>query len=380
MDQNDIHIDKSLDKALDFLNDADSFSEEEFECLMKDDESLRDCKDLMDCRNAVAQEYTHAPDVAKEWERFNEHHKLRRPRYFLWGTLSGMVASILLFFLFSWFIKNRQNEGVTVFQANNMAQQVMLQTSSGTSIALNDQTKQRTVGAVGSQLTTNNDTLMLKYGAVRKVEFHTLTTPRGKDFKVVLADGTTVWLNAESRLTYPSRFTGKQRAVQLVGEAYFKVSKDKAHPFIVQTTGMQTRVLGTEFNIRNYSASDSHVTLIQGSVEVRGSKRGSFVRIKPGEDALLQPNGSFKVEEVDVDGYSYWKEGFFYFDNVPFVDVMQSLGRWYNVNVVFINKAAMNYHLHYLCDRKSGIDEAVKLLNKMSHISVKIENNTIYVQ
>lgn len=120
--------------------------------------------------------------------------------------------------------------------------------------------------------------------------------------------------------------------------------------------------------------------MIEGSVEVKSSKNHDFTRIKPGEDALVKSNGAIRVTDVDVDAITYWKDGFFYFDNVPFVDIMQSLGRWYNVNVVFKNEKVLNYRLRYLCDRKSGLEYALTLLNKMNNISVKLEGNTIIIQ
>jgi len=147
----------------------------------------------------------------------------------------------------------------------------------------------------------------------------------------------------------------------------------------VQTNNLKTRVLGTQFNVSNYSTTNSHVTLIEGSVEVSNSK-GRVTRIKPGEDAHLQQNGAFDVKEVDVDSYIYWKDGFFYFDNVSLVDIMQSLGRWYNVNIVFSNKAAMDYKMHYLCDRKGGIEHAITLLNRMKKVELKREGNTLYIR
>ena len=137
--------------------------------------------------------------------------------------------------------------------------------------------------------------------------------------------------------------------------------------------------MGTEFNVRNYSVTDSHVTLIEGSVEVCNNKGGDYIRITPGEDAHLQPDGAFALTEVDVDAYIYWKEGFFYFDNVSLLDIMQSLGRWYNVTILFENRAAMNYRMHFLTDRKAGLEHAVMLLNRMKKVKITLENGTLTV-
>ena len=144
---------------------------------------------------------------------------------------------------------------------------------------------------------------------------HVLTIPRGENFKVVLCDGTEVWLNANTNFVYPTAFIGNERIVSLEGEAYFKVAKDAKRPFIVKTRTVQTRVLGTEFNIRSYTPEDTHVVLINGKVEVSNTQGGAFTRLYPGEDAHLQPDGNFILTEVDLDSYVYWKDGYFYFDD-----------------------------------------------------------------
>lgn len=212
------------------------------------------------------------------------------------------------------------------------------------------------------------------------IEIHTLTTPRGQDYKVTLEDGTIVWLNSESSLQFPSSFTGKERIVRLRGEAYFEVAKDKEHPFIVQTENLQTKVLGTEFNFRSYPGKEAHVTLVEGSVEVSSNSGGRIpVKIKPGEDAFLSQNGNLNTQEVDVDPYIYWKDGYFYFDNVSLLEIMQTIGRWYNVNIVFNDKKAIDYKMRFLCERNSGLEHAITFMNRMKKVQITFTDNTLYV-
>ncbi|NLI36268.1 MAG: DUF4974 domain-containing protein [Bacteroidales bacterium] len=383
MDEKELKEDEALEQLLDILEDPSSITREELDGLSNNKEAIGMLKDITDCKDAVRQESAFlVPDVDTEWNRFYAKHSVHRfSNRFVWGGIIGMAASFLLIFLFSWFGKIYQKDGITVCTASHNAQQITLRTSTGQNISINNNLGAGTLKALGTTLSHRKDTLELKYAkTARKVEIHVLSTPRGQDFKLQLADGTIVWLNSETRIEYPTVFVGKERVVRLYGEAYFKVAHDKRHPFIVQAGNMQTRVLGTEFNICSYQGVDSHVTLIEGSVEVKSSKNRDFTRIKPGEDALVKSNGTIRVKDVDVDAITYWKDGFFYFDNVPFVDIMQSLGRWYNVNVVFKNEKVLNYRLRYLCDRKSGLEYALKLLNKMNNISVKLESNTIIIQ
>ena len=193
----------------------------------------------------------------------------------------------------------------------------------------------------------------------------------------MLCDGTEVWLNANSNFVYPTAFIGDERIVTLEGEAYFKVTKDPERPFIVKTKTVQTRVLGTEFNIRSYTPEDTHVVLINGKVEVSNTKGGSYTRLYPGEDAHLQSDGNFILAEVDLDSYVYWKDGYFYFDNVTLKDIMQNLGRWYNVNIEFRNKEAMEYKMHFISDRTKDLEHTISLLNRMKKVTVTLQGNTL---
>ena len=145
----------------------------------------------------------------------------------------------------------------------------------------------------------------------QKVQIHRLSIPRGETFKVVLSEGTEVFLNSDSRLAYPTIFKGKERVVSLEGEAYFKVTKDAKHPFIVKSGNLQVRVLGTEFNVRSYSPTDVRVTLITGKVAVSDTCGIHSVEMMPGQSAQLSSDGTFAVNEVDIESFLYWKEGFF---------------------------------------------------------------------
>ncbi len=382
-------IDENINKVLDCMDAPEKLTEDML-CRFSEEEDLRDAfRDLQACKTAVRKEYTrHAPDIDQEWQRFQNKHtpRLSKKAYLWRGIGMGVAATLLVLLGFS--LMKRYyfdtSESVKVFAANNLVQEVMLQTAGGRQLALNASTQTESLDGMGLSLEQSAEEKGLIYASAPEaveIETHLLSTPRGQDFKVTLADGSIVWLNAESQLEYPSRFVGKERKVRLIGEAYFQIASNREMPFIVETNNMSTRVLGTEFNLCNYSERDAHVTLIKGSVEVKSPKsKGGYVRMAPGEDAQLQPDGSFVLKEVDIDSYVYWKEGFFYFDNTPLVDIMQSIGRWYNINVVFQNPEAMKYRMHYLCDRKGGIEHVVELFNLMRKVKVELKDNTVYVQ
>ena len=181
-----------------------------------------------------------------------------------------------------------------------------------------------------------------------------LPTPKGGTYQVTLPDGTKVWLNSASTLTYPNRFAGDERIVELDGEAYFEVSgqwvvtgneRRVKIPFLVKTSDQIVEVLGTQFNISAYADEDKTLTtLVEGSVKVTlaaSSLTHSITQspnhphiLKPGTQSIVQ-NGHTTINEVDVSTFIGWKEGYFVFDGTELRDAMKQLSRWYDVEVIY---------------------------------------------
>jgi ferric-dicitrate binding protein FerR (iron transport regulator) len=203
-----------------------------------------------------------------------------------------------------------------------------------------------------------------------------ISTPRGKDYHLTLADGTQVWLNAESHLEFPDRFTGDKREVRLQGEAYFEVKKDAKHPFIVYSDYLTTRVLGTAFDVRARSARDASVTLVTGRVLVKTQDADQV--LTPGQQASLA-GSQLAVKAVDTYPYTQWKEGFFYFDNQSLFNIMQELARWYGVNVSFDDTSKMHVRLHFVVERNKSLGEAIANLNALGIVHARIERGVIVI-
>ncbi|HEX8609048.1 MAG TPA: FecR domain-containing protein, partial [Pedobacter sp.] len=168
---------------------------------------------------------------------------------------------------------------------------------------------------------------------------NTLQTSNGQQAQVNLPDGSTVQLNAASSLKYPFSFLGHaKRSVELFGEAFFEVSKDSKHPFVVTTGQQQVEVLGTQFNINAYSLdAPIKTTLLEGSVKI--AKQGSSSKfLVPGQQASVS-KGSIEVENVEVEYAVAWKKGYFLFKDENMEQIMQKLGRWYNIEPVFADQA-----------------------------------------
>jgi len=168
--------------------------------------------------------------------------------------------------------------------------------------------------------------------------FNSIETPRGGQYQVVLPDGTNVWLNAASKLTYPTRFNSKQRIVKLSGEAYFEVAHDPDRPFHVLFAGQDVRVLGTHFNINAYpDDKESKTTLLQGSISLTKSGAQQPVLLIPGQQATLPQLGEIAIHVVNTDQVVSWKNGYFQFDDMNISSIMKVLGRWYDVSIQYKN-------------------------------------------
>ncbi len=325
-----------------------------------------------------------AEQVQRELERFHAQRTAAtrsKSVPMLLSFLSGAAAVLLfMFFFYGESLFTPQDTPVAVFLANNDMENVTLQRAGGEFLVIDEQSDKQQLEELGANL--DDDSQQLTYNtasAPKEIFTQTLTTPRQKMFHIVLSDGTKVWLNADSQLSYPNHFTGKERVVTLRGEAFFEVAKNEACPFVVQTEQLSTKVLGTEFNVRNYSAGDTHVTLLTGSVEVRNTDLSQKALIRPGEDAHLTADKDFQVKAVDTDAYCLWRTGAFYFDNVTMLEVAKELGRWYNVDVVFNNRHAMSIKVHFLADRNGTLQQAVDLLNSLKKTNANIVDERLVI-
>lgn len=208
-----------------------------------------------------------------------------------------------------------------------------------------------------------------------RVEYNTLATPRGGEHAIVLADGTRAWLNAESSLTYPVRFTGGERRVEMEGEVYFEVAPDEEHPFVVESGGVDIRVLGTSFNVA--SREEMVVTtLVEGRVALRQGEDSLVLR--PNQQAIATGKG-LEVREVTARNYVLWKDGFFYFEDAPLESILDAIARWYDVEVFYVNQAVKDLPFSVKCKRYERIEEVLRRIAQTDHVQFDIRDRTIQV-
>ena len=211
-------------------------------------------------------------------------------------------------------------------------------------------------------------------------QYNEIRIPRGGEYKLVLPDGTIVWLNAESSLRFPISFTENEREVYAKGELYFDVKHDEVKPFIVDVErGYTIRVLGTEFNLRAYDGSPVTTTLVKGCVQVWGAS--DSVLLSPGQQAIGVPGTrDIEVLDVDVAPYVAWHEGKFHFVHTPLRDIMEELARWYDVEVVFENPVVREECFTIEMQRFDDFNKVLRLIERTGMVTVSVEGHTVTVK
>lgn len=241
--------------------------------------------------------------------------------------------------------------------------------------------------ADGSLAQQGNATVTKKGGTLSYVEqgnnddeitYNTVATPRGRQFQLVLEDGTKVWLNAGSSIKFPAVFKGKAREVAVTGEAYFEVAKDAKRPFRVETKGMNVEVLGTHFNVNAYDDEASvNTTLLEGSVKVtKGNKEKMLV---PGQQAQLTAQGEFNlVRNVNTEEVMAWKNNFFSFNNTDMNRLLRQLSRWYDIDVE-LKGAIQPVTFNGSISRNVNLSTVLKMLESTGEVKFSIEGKKVLV-
>ncbi|AVM52126.1 FecR family protein [Bacteroides zoogleoformans] len=347
-----------------------------------------------ECEQALLRHHFKEPSVNDEWKKFQHSipsnllsvvHKKKLLTHYIISGIS--VAAMILGAVFlalpnhnAQGVKGSQEMKVLIASASEN-QQVVLEESENAASEEQTVVINNTIPHIerqGAVLSVREADYT--HVNVKKIRHNIVSIPRGKVYKILLNDGTEVWLNADSRFSFPSRFSGKNRVVTLDGEAYFKVAPDEHKPFIITTDKMTTQVLGTEFNIKAYKESEAHVTLVRGSVCVRLPHKKEEVILTPGDDIVCTENG-YQVRKIDTSYYSQWMEGYFYYDDVSLTDILRDLARWYNLSIEIEQEPSLiNLRLHFIAERSDNIEQVIENLNTYEYFSVIKRENRLIVK
>ena len=208
-----------------------------------------------------------------------------------------------------------------------------------------------------------------------------IDVPRGGEFVVTLEDSTRVWLNSESRLTYPAHFSASSRRVELTGEAFFEVKHNPDVPFIVESANQRVRVYGTEFNIRAYPEDDAvYTTLSSGSISLTPSSGSGEIFLSPGKQTIFtKATSEAKVRQVDIDRVTGWRHGRFVFEEQTLRQIMRDLARWYNFEYEFADDEAAETIFMGSIPRYSNFKTAIAILEKSGGLAFEVKENRILI-
>ena len=275
MDENNTYINKSEKEALEIMENVSDITSDQLQALRENEECFQTCSDIAEAVIGMQMEKNALSiNTQQALADFHRKHLDRRNKklYILWTSVAGVAATIIIILVLRMmsFSPESDIESIKVFQADHAPQQVTLQVAGEEKVEPLKKAVQSlpssTVKLSPQKIAYNTIQTENKKIRNKKVQIHRLSIPRGETFKVVLSDGTEVLLNSDSRLSYPTVFKGKERVVSLEGEAYFNVTKNTEHPFIVKSGNVQVRVLGTEFNMCSYTPDNVRVTLIEGKL------------------------------------------------------------------------------------------------------------------
>ena len=218
--------------------------------------------------------------------------------------------------------------------------------------------------------------------SVTGLNYNTMRIPVGGFYQLALSDGSKVWLNSMTELRFPVAFTGEERKVYLTGEAYFEVAPDSKHPFIVVTEeGMEVKVYGTEFNMSTYQHGVVQTVLVSGKVGIRVNATGKEVMLAPKQMAeYSEKTGMVRVEEADPYRYIAWKDGEFVFERETIEEIMERLGRWYDVKVFYENESLKQKRFTGVISRYENIEQVLRLIEGPATLRFEVKGNVVTVK
>lgn len=326
-------------------------------------------------------------DEKAAFTRFERRIKGRRVYFRQWIGYAAAVCLVIGLVTWFWTGKDESKQPMVVAESIQPGEmKATLKLSTGEEIRLDGKTEE-TVSTEGSmQVRNTNDGIIYKQqdtlsGNGRdENRFNTLKTSRGGEYSVILSDGTVVYLNSASELRYPVQFNERERIVYFSGEGYFEVAKDRERPFHVVVDDMRIRVYGTEFNVNTFKETGVQTVLLEGSVGISVKGKQEEYRLKPSQMAEFNRKDlSVEVKDVNPESFVAWKAGFFAFDEESLEEIMNTLARWYDVEVFYVNNDLKNLHFTGHLKRYDQITTILKAIESAVNVKFSVKGRTISV-
>ncbi len=296
-----------------------------------------------------------------------------------WSLIAAVAAvAVLIGFVMTPYFVNDESLSMKEAEIGAGSNKATLRLSSGERITLRDPQSEIKWDALIPSY--SDGTEVLEDESILEInKTQVLETPRGGQYKMTLQDGTEVWLNAASSLSFPASFEGlSERRVFLDGEAYFEVKKDEHKRFIVATRGQEVEVHGTKFNIKSYKSSvEERTTLLEGAVSVNIPHSDATYRLKPGQEAIILHDG-VRVKDGNTKGAAAWKDGLIVFQNELLVNVLEDISRWYDIQIIYEDDIS-DIALYGRLSRNKPLLSAIKALELSAKVHLRLKDRNLYV-
>ena len=315
------------------------------------------------------------------------HTPSKSKRFIIITSITGIAASILFLIYFQF----NHTDKIEVIKVEEYAQSIVPGSNKAVLILADGSEHDLTSGnnsiitTDGTEIKNSGNKLeyMTKNGVSAEIKYNSLKIPRGGEYFLIMADSTKVWLNSETTLRFPVQFAADVRRVELIGEAYFEVTRKSDVPFIVSSGNQQIRVLGTQFNISSYPEKPIiYTTLVEGSVEV--SLEGNTdekINLKPSEQSyIIKTENHIQKRIVDVNQYIAWKDGRFVFRDQMLGDIMETLSKWYDVQVTFSDEELKNLRFTGNLERHADFGDILGKIERTNEVTFEITNNLITIK
>lgn len=296
-------------------------------------------------------------DTEQAWKEFKKKHYSNRKRKTILYCIGAIAASALLCIVIgNAIIRHDTPQMVDLYERTNAPAYIQIEYNSH-------------VQQIGGK-----DSILNFWGKDERYNL-CISTPAGREIKVILPDSSTVRLNADSRLSY--RKTAQKREVSLKGEAFFNVTHNTAYPFIIRSGNVVSQVLGTTFNIKHYQNESPHISLLRGSLKVYAPRQEKIM--KPGDEVMVTKNGKISVKQIQTTDMAVWTKDEFLFDNMSVTEIVKEIGRYYNLNIKTLSPNIPDRYIHLRCSRRTDIQTIINMLNDICDLYIQKQDHTLII-
>lgn len=328
-----------------------------------------------------------AINYQEDYRLFADKQQQKRqshPRFLRHITRYAAVIAILLSGIIGLYLSDHQTEIPEIAnESATLRKKAVLTLAKGEQIALSDTIQTLLQSQAGADINIEGSQISyhVKEEDTTTVQYNSLQTPRGGEFVLTLSDGSRVWLNAESEIRYPVKFTDEKRLIYIQGEAFLEVATDPEHPFVIVSNQTEITVLGTSFNFRSYPEEENIITtLVSGSVRMTSDAKQDIL-LSPGEQGILdKKTGTLSKQLVETYLYTAWKDGRIVFRETRLEDLFNFLARWYDLQIVYHNPETKDIRFTGDIDKTEDFHSILKIIELNERVHFSVDNRVVHIR